>query len=409
MRNVWLITRREYRQRVRARSFQVITAIGFILIVALAFAPAIVDRLQSAAGGTTVAIVDPNEDLSPTLQAALPGELPNGEPQTEVVAVESRGAAERGVEDGRYDGTLIPRGSGAETSFVYRSERPGEETQGLREALAALAAEQRLRAEGLSGEEISAAFAPADLRVVATGDAVTGAEYAARYGIVYAFGFVLYMALIMYGNMVAMGVIGEKSTRITEIMTASVRPVEQMTGKLLGVGLLSLTQFGAWAVAGLITLVVDSVRGGEGFDLVTIPPSTLLLFIVFFMLGFLLYASLFAGLGSLLSRVEDAGPLMAPFSMLLIAGFILTIYAMSDPDSMVSTVGSFVPFFTPMVMFARMELGDPALWEVILGISLLAATTAATIWAAARLYKAGVLMYGKGPSFAGAMKLLRRS
>jgi len=357
MRNVWLITGREYRQRVRARSFQVITAIGFILIVALAFAPAIVDRLQSAAGGSTIAVVDPNEDLSTALQAALPGELPNGDPQTDIVAVESRGAAERGVEDGEYDGTLIPRSSGAETSFVYRSERPGDEMEGLREALGALAVEQRLRAEGLSGKEISAALAPADLRVAATGDAVTGAEYAAKFGIVYAFGFVLYMALIMYGNMVAMGVIGEKSTRITEIMTASVRPVEQMTGKLLGVGLLSLTQFGAWTVAGLLTLVVDSLRGGEGFDLVTIPPRTLLLFIVFFVLGFLLYASLFAGLGSLLSRVEDAGPLMAPFSMLLIAGFILTIYAMNDPDSVVSTVGSFVPFFTPMVMFARMELG----------------------------------------------------
>jgi ABC-2 type transport system permease protein len=212
----------------------------------------------------------------------------------------------------------------------------------------------------------------------------------------------------MYGNMVAMGVIGEKSTRITEIMTAAVKPTEQMSGKLLGVGLLSLTQFGVWAVAGILTLVVDNLRGGEGFDLLTIPPGTLLLFVLFFVLGFLLYASLFAGLGSLLSRVEDAGPLMAPFSMLLIAGFLLTIYAMGDPDSTVSTVGSFIPFFTPMVMFARLELGDPALWEVALGVSLLVGTTVLAVWAAARLYKSGVLMYGKGPSFAQAVKMLRK-
>lgn len=274
--------------------------------------------------------------------------------------------------------------------------------------LDALATEQRLQEAGLGQEEVAAAFAPADLEVVATGDAVTGEEYDTAFGVVYAFGFVLYMALIMYGNMVTMGVIGEKSTRITEIMTASVKPTEQMSGKLLGVGLLSLTQFGIWAIAGLITLVVDNLRGGEGFDLLTIPPGTLLLFVLFFVLGFLLYASLFAGLGSLLSRVEDAGPLMAPFSMLLVAGFILTLYSLGDPDRPVSTAGSFIPFFTPMVMFARLELGDPAPWEVALGVSLLVGTTVLAVWEAARLYKRGVLMYGKGPSLGEAMKILRK-
>ncbi|BBL80121.1 hypothetical protein RxyAA322_19750 [Rubrobacter xylanophilus] len=408
MRNVWLIARREYRQRVRARSFQIITALGFVLIVALAFAPAILDRIQSATGGSTVAVVDPDESLSPALRATLTDELPNGEPRTKIVAVGSREEAQSGIESGEYDGVLVPRGSGGEVSFVYRSPNPGEEAGRLREALGTMAVEQRLRDEGLSREEISAALAPADLQVVATGDAPSGAEYASRFGVVYAFGFVLYIALIMYGNMVAMGVIGEKSTRITEMMTASVRPTEQMTGRLLGVGLLSLTQFGAWAVAGVIMLLTDGLRGGEGLDLVTIPPRTFALFLLFFLLGFLLYASLFAGLGALLSRVEDAGPLMAPFSTLLIAGFILTIYAMNEPDGTLATLGSFVPFFTPMTMFARMELGAPALWQVALGIGLLAATTAATVWAAARLYKAGVLMYGKGPSLTGAARLLRR-
>jgi ABC-2 type transport system permease protein len=408
MRNIWLIAKREYRQRVRARSFKVVTAIGFLLILAAAFAPAVLDRVQSFSGGSTVAVVDPNEEVSPALRAALPEELPNGEPQTEVVAVESREAAERGVEGGEYDGFLVSEGSGADASFTYSGPQPDAEAARIEEALGALAAEERLREAGLGEEEIAGAFAPADLDVVATGDAVSGEEYASAFGVVYAFGFVLYMTLIMYGNMVAMGVIGEKSTRITEIMTASVKPTEQMSGKLLGVGMLSLTQFGAWAVAGLITLVVDNVRGGEGLDLVTIPPGTLALFVVFFVFGFLLYASLFAGLGSLLSRVEDAGPLMAPFSMLLIGGFLLTLYSMTDPDGPVSTVGSFIPFFTPMVMFARIELGDPALWEVALGVGILLGTTVLAIWAAAKLYKAGVLMYGKGPSFAGAMRMIGR-
>lgn len=408
MRNAWLITKREYLQRVRARTFKIVTAIGFVLVLALAFAPSIMDSIDTATGGSTIAVVDPDKDLSPTLQSALPAKLPNGEPRTEIVPVDSREAAERGVEGGRYDGVLIPEDPrGAEPSFAYRSPRPGFETEDLREALGGIVTERRLAVEGLGPEEVEDVLGPPDLNVIATGDAPTGEEYASRFGVVYAFGFVLYLGLIMYGNMVAMGVIGEKSTRITELMTAAVKPTEQMTGKLLGVGLLSLTQFGIWAIAGLLALLFGRLRGGGGPGLLAVPPATLLLFLVFFALGFLLYASIFAGLGSLLSRVEDAQTLMAPFTMLLITGFILTIIAMNEPDSAVARVGSLIPFFTPMVMFARIELGDPAAWEVILGTTSLTATTAAAIWAASKLYKKGVLMYGKGPSLTKAIKLLR--
>ena len=98
---------------------------------------------------------------------------------------------------------------------------------------------------------------------------------------------------------------------------------------------------------------------------------------------------------------------MAPFTMLLVAGFVLTIVAMGDPDGTVSRIGSLIPFFAPMVMFARMELGDPATWEVAFGIATLTATTALAVWAAAKLYKKGVLMYGKGPSLTKAARLLR--
>jgi ABC-2 type transport system permease protein len=408
VRNVWLIAQREYLQRVRARTFRIVTAIGFVLVLALAFTPSIMDSLDTVTGGSTIAVVDPGKDISPTLRAALPAELPNGDPRTKIVSVGSREAAERGVEGGEYAGVLIPENQrGTSPSFVYRSPRPGFEAEDLREALGGIVAERRLAEEGLDPGEIAGVLGPPDLNVVATGDAPTGEEYASRFGVVYAFGFVLYLGLIMYGNMVAMGVIAEKSTRITELMTAAVKPTEQMTGKLLGVGLLSLTQFGIWALAGLISLLLGRLRGGEGLELLAVPPATLLLFLFFFALGFLLYASIFAGLGSLLSRVEDAQALMAPFTMLLLTGFILTIIAMGEPDSAVARIGSLIPFFTPMVMFARIELGDPAIWEVILGITALTATTAAAIWTSSKLYKKGVLMYGKGPTLLKAAKLLK--
>lgn len=144
MGNIGLIVLREYRQRVRATSFRVTTAIGFVLILGLAFAPTILNSIQSATGGGTVAVVDPGKNLSPTLRNALPGKLPNGEPQTKIVAVQSKSSAEKGVKNGEYEGALIPSSGGKETSFVYRSPQPGTEADKLRGALSSIAAEQRL-------------------------------------------------------------------------------------------------------------------------------------------------------------------------------------------------------------------------------------------------------------------------
>ena len=127
--NLWLVLSREYRQRIKARSFKITTALGFILILGLAFAPAIIERVQSATGGSTVAVVEPEPGLVESLRAALPEELPNGEPQTRLEAVDSRSAAESGVEAGDYDGLLAAQGeSGGEASYVYSAPQPGAVT-----------------------------------------------------------------------------------------------------------------------------------------------------------------------------------------------------------------------------------------------------------------------------------------
>lgn len=406
-RNVWLILAREYRQRVRARSFQITTALGAILILGLAFAPALLDRVQSATAGSTVAVAEPG--LAEELRAALPGELPNGEPLTRIEVAGSQRAAERGVESGVYDGVLVSQNTPAdEPGYLYRSPSPGAETSRIEEALSGLAAERRLREAGLSGEEAAQVFAPARFEVEATGGGPTGEEFQNTFGLVYALVFLLYMSVIMYGNMVTMGVLTEKSSRITELMSASVRPVDQMTGKILGIGLLALTQYGVWLAAGLGAIAIGRTReSGLGFGLGAVSPGTIALFLLSFALGYLLYATILGALGSLLSRMEDAQQLMGPVYMLLIAGFLLTIFAMSEPDGRLAAAGSYVPFFSPMVTFARAELGSPAAWEIALSYALLAAAVAAAIWAAARLYRVGMLMYGKRPSLAEAASLLR--
>jgi ABC-2 type transport system permease protein len=411
--NVWLILAREYRQRIRTRSFQVITALGFVLILASAFAPSVLDRLQSATGGSTVAVVQPESGLVETLRSALPGTLPNGEPRTRIKAVDSEGAAERGVENGDYTGTLIPRGSqdsaSGETSYVYRAPRPGAEEDRIREALSGVAAEQRLREAGLSGGEAAGIFAPAQFEVDATGGGPSGDEFQTTYWLVYVLVFLLYMTVIQYGNMVTMSVITEKNSRITELMSASVRPVDQMAGKILGVGLLALTQYGLWLAAGIGAILMGRFQsGGPGFGLDAVSPGTIVLFLLSFVLGYLLYASILGGLGSLFSRMEDAQQIIGPVIMVLVAGLMITIFSMSNPDGLLAVVGSYIPFFSPMVMFARAELGSTPAWEIALSYTLLAAAVAAVVWAAARLYRTGTLMYGKKPSLIEAAKMVLR-
>lgn len=408
--NLWLVLSREYRQRVRARSFQITTAIGFILILGLAFTPAILDRVQSASGGSTVAVVDPEPGLIESLRSALPEELPNGDPRTKLEPVDSQSAAGRGVEAGDYGGALVTRGAeDGELSYLYRAPQPGAEAGRISEALSGIVAERRLQGSGLTGEEAAQVFAPAQVEVESTGGGPSGEEFQTTYWLVYALVFLLYMTIIQYGNMVTMGVLTEKSSRITELMSAAIRPTDQMAGKILGVGLLALTQYGLWLAAGLGALAIGRLRGEElGLGLDTVSASTVALLVSSFALGYLLYASLLGGLGSLLSRMEDAQQLMAPVIMLLVAGFLMTLYVMFNPDGSVAVAGSYIPFFSPMVMFARAEMGSPAAWEIALSYSLLALTVAAAIWAAARLYRTGTLMYGKKPSLAEAARLVKR-
>jgi ABC-2 type transport system permease protein len=404
VRNAALIAAREYRQHVRGTGFRVMTALGFVVILVLAFVPAIFDAIESS-GQRTVAVVDLQNRLAPALRSALTGRLPNGEHSIEVAAVESEESARRGVRSGEYDGALIPEEG---SSFVYRSERPGGEVEQLRRALAAISARQRLLEAGLSEEQLERAFRAPPVEVVATGEAATGEEFVRAYWLVYALTFLLYLTVIQYGSMVSTGVIREKSSRITEIMVSSVRPFEQMAGRICGVGLVGLTQYAFWILAGAITLAMDRFRGaGSGPDLAAVSPGTLFLFVVFFLLGFLLYATLLAGLGSLVSRMEDATQLQMPVYLLLIAGFLLTTASAANPDGALAVWSSYIPFFSPLVMFARTELGSPAPWEVALSILVLALSALAATWIAARIYRTGVLLYGKRPTFREIARQLR--
>ncbi|MDR1455724.1 MAG: ABC transporter permease [Tannerella sp.] len=231
---------------------------------------------------------------------------------------------------------------------------------------------------------------------------------------------IIYMFIMMYGGMVMQAVMEEKTSRIVEIMVSSVRPFDLMMGKIVGIGLVGLTQLAVWGILGGILLgaggIVAGLSGGlpdmaslsavqaAGFATAIADLRSLhfletgFFFVAYFIGGYLLYGSFFAAIGSAVNHPEDAQPFMAPVMIILMFALYIGIYSMENPDGPVAFWCSFIPLTSPIVMLMRISNEIPA-WEKILSIALLYAAAGGFVWMSAKIYRVGILVYGKKPSF----------
>lgn len=241
----------------------------------------------------------------------------------------------------------------------------------------------------------------------------------------YVMSLLIYMFIFMFGNMVMRGVIEEKSGRIVEVIVSSVKSVELMIGKILGIALVALTQFFIWVV---LTLVLISVAGFlMGGDIVGTMESTdvagmgsilkgisevrfgyvISCFIIYFVLGYLLYAGMFAAVGAAVDNEADTGQLSIPITVPLILGLFLMIPTFQNPTGQLAFWSSIIPFTSPMVMMARIPFGVVPFWELALSIILLLATALLMAVISAKIYKVGILTYGKKASFKDLWKWIK--
>lgn len=213
--------------------------------------------------------------------------------------------------------------------------------------------------------------------------------------------------------MIATEVATEKSSRVMEILISSVSPITQMFAKILGIGLLSLTQLLLSLAVGYFSVKqnLDELQGGffDFFGFGEIPVATIIYAVIFFILGYFLYATLAAFLGSLVSRIEDVQQVITPMTLLVVAGFMMAMFGLGQPEATFVKVTSFIPFFTPMLMFLRVGMLNIPIWEAMLGIGILILTIIVLAIFGARVYKGGVLMYGKSTSFKDIKKALQLS
>lgn len=239
-----------------------------------------------------------------------------------------------------------------------------------------------------------------------------GVEEGGRADFVVAFVmlFFIYISVLIYGMFVMRGVIEEKQSRIVEVLVSSVRPTQMMLGKVIGIGMVGLTQIAIWALSALLlTTAGVSIFAARGLTMPHIPISLLVYFVTFFLLGYFLYATLYALVGSTVSSEEDAQQAQMPVTMILVVPMVIFNMILANPTSSASIILSMVPFFAPTLMMMRIAVVNPPLWQVLLSMAIMVLTILGCVWIAARIYRVGILMYGKRPSIAELGRWLRYS
>jgi ABC-2 type transport system permease protein len=420
VRNARLVAGREYAVRVRSRAFAISTLVLAIVATVAALAPLAIRALERDAVVRIAASAPDARSAELTLRSlemvfnAGTGLDPSGTPAYRFSLVEPAGvtAARGEVAAGTLDGLLVlTRGTGERLDFEYVTANPAGR-QAILFQLVAVAVAASIRADearGLIGDFVVTDAVP--------GDAPGSSELdtASRQILASILVMLVFLTSVTYGMWVATSVAEEKASRVMEVMLNAATPGEMLAGKVLGVGGAGLTQLAAIVIPAAAVLVVQGplarlVLGESAADtpLAGLTPGILLAFAVFFLLGFLLTALVYAAAGSLVSRQEDVQQVALPMLMLSFAAYFAAFFASGAPGAAWVAPLSWVPFFSPYVMLSRLVTGSVPPWELALAIGLLVAAILVALVVAARVYAAGVLMYGQRPTLAGVVRAARR-
>jgi ABC-2 type transport system permease protein len=433
--NIVAVARREYTIRIRTRSFLFGTLALLLGVLAIAFAPIIVQAIDRSTQ-TTISVHVSTDVLSsdpvPTLTALLNASTDTGSTQTAtkpefvVQTAPDLAAARRAVVDGKATAVLeIDRSTAGDLVFtLYTNEPATGRTAGLlRQASTSVVVADRLARLGIDPADQASLFVPATFGVAwpdpaRTDPAHAATDIAGRDMLSFGMTILIFMMIILYGTWIAMSVVEEKSSRVMEVILNAATPFQLLTGKVLGVGAIALTQYVALLATGALALLaqgaVASVVLGDGGGAASLPQglsvALLLLFGMYGVLGFLIYATLYAAAGSLVSRQEDVNTAVMPMTLISTAGYMVGVYAsigLLDIRAGWVTVLSQIPFLSPFMMLGRITNGQVSAGEVLLSVVLLVACIAATLWLAARIYRAGVLLYGQRPGIRALVHLVR--
>ena len=369
---LWLVTRRELIERVKARSFLISTGIYVAIALAFVIVPHVVGDDEAAYR------VGLTGTLTPDLERALDRLGPAAELELRTVRLPDATAAAAAVRSGRVAVAVVD-----ESRLLSRGAVPEELNLLLNTAVFQVKLASRLTSAGVSPAEAGRLLSFEQLQVEDVQR--TRAVRADNRPLAYAGVLVIYLLLLTYGFTVANGVLEEKSSRVSEVLLGALRPTQLLAGKVMGIGLVALVQLVAIALpTGLVGLALGSL------DLPSGTPLTVLAVVLWSLLGYGLYSCVFAAAGAAASRPEDVGNATAPITILIALTYFVAMAAVPDPDGTLARVSSFGPFMAPMTMLPRAAVGHVSAWEVPVSIALVLLATYATVRLGARIYAGGI-------------------
>lgn len=424
MHKVWAIIRREFVERVRTRAFVLSTLLFPVFMAAMIIIPGFL--MSRSTGTKRIALVDATSDsMGIRMAGALAQVRVRGDSARFKFEVERVPAAGRAIEArdsllpmtglsrktaDSWDGILVVSDSTViDGKAAYYGANVGsfDDMRELEQALRPVVIARRLEALGVDLPTVMRSVRGIDLVTskVAKGK-LTGQSGAATFALAYAMGFILYFSLLIFGNQVMNSIVEEKNNRIVEILASSLRPFEMMLGKVMGVGLVALLQITIWAGAATVfstlqgqilgALGVEAGAAGQmPFSFPVMGFELLLVFLTFFALGFLLYAAMYAAVGAMCNTVQEAGQAQFPVMMFVLVGFFSVFALIRDPNGTAAQVLTYVPLLTPFVVPMRYSIAPLNPLELALSVSATVLGLMAIVWLAGRIYRVGILSYGK--------------
>lgn len=455
MKKFFAVVKHEYKKVVLKWSFLIGTLLMPFLAGCLAVVPALIFSIKGEP--TRIVVIDPGGKIEPRLKANLSAEkieakarkaaqdslkdiTPSQEEKMkrnteqfatgfEIVPYDNQNGAISGsdIEAVRRDlAGKITRGEidaymfvpadieSPNAVFEFRSRRGGDfvVNKTLEDALNEAVRSQRLADANISEQRLEELSRPVNFDTKGLDEKGAETNSEAVWIASFLIAIMIYITLAIYGQAIMGAVVEEKETRIAEILFSSATPFTLMMGKLVGVGLAGLTQLGIWvvsatAIISFVALQTD-LTAAIG-SLPTITPLMIVYFLIFFLLGFFIYASIFALIGSMVTTVQEGGQFAFPPIMIMLIGFYFSFAVVRDPNSSLSFWVSIAPFFAPITMPVRILSEMPPFWQIALSFAINAAAIAALIWLASRVYRVGMLMYGKRATIPEVWKWIRQA
>ena len=415
MHSALLVARREYLERVRSKAFRIST-----VLIPMVFAGIIALGVFSAThlGGDTHLVIASNDQQ---LAKGVRDELMQAKNPPSQVDVQSPASQQdvdaliQRVDNKQIDAYVWVHETAGEPrpSIVYATRSSTDLSDDhIREAVGNALLRERLQAHGLAPAEVSDLMKDLSLqRVQVKNGAAVESNGQKSFWAAYCMMFLLYFSVIFYGLNVGRSVVEEKTSRIFEVLLASVKAESLMIGKLLGVGAAALTQLGIWfALVGVYAgSQLAAQVGVYGFASLGVQPIQLVFFLLYFILGFFFYSAISAGLGAAMSTEQEMNQFQIVITLPLILSFTLFSYVLAKPSSPLSVGLSLFPPCAPLIMCLRMGIQMPPLWQLLLSVTLMVVAIYVAVWIASRIYRIGILMYGKRANLPEMIRWMRYS